>query len=753
MIKSIQKTVYKITAVILVVATVLGMLEPWSIISYAYTAQSAMMRNPSGECTNTRQTPSESAKKMNSLEVGKPVMVTNEVIGDDGELWYELQYTTKGGTVNVVAYCHAKNVRLDSNAFVIATGVAAVDMPLLHTSGSYGVYNPPAETGTSYQIGTVPAGTKMYVTDSLSVNGAMMYRGYYEVEGVRYYGWFHNAYFTKDAIVDLPTDATFEEGLRLQGFPESYIKPLAVLHEQYPQWVFEPVHTGIEWDAFIRAESIKDRCVVDLSVDDAKKSTETAYYNWETNVWTGNVDGKRVAAHPEYIAYCADPRNFFDPTYIFMFESLSYSDVFTRDGVEAILKGTFMKDLVTDTDGAQWYYSDVFLAVGAANGVSPYHLATRVRQEQGTKGTSALISGTYKGYEGYFNYFNIGATSSSQSGVIVAGLKYAKNQGWDTRYKSLNGGAYFLGKNYIGVGQDTRYTQKFDVIMQGGLYDHQYMQTVTAAISESKTAAAAYPEEDRQQPFVFKIPVYLNMPEEACQFTTKGNRNNYLSSLSVSGFSLTPTFSGATTEYSIVVDYAVEAITVDSLPVASTSTVTGNGSYPLVPGLNVIQITCTSQSGDPKVYTLNITRQEVPDVVYGITSPIYTIGNYITGVEPGTTTDVFMSGITGENATLKLQDANGNEVSGAVATGHKVAMLAGDTVVGWKEIVVYGDNNGDSTIDILDLIRVNRHILGLANLEGAYVAAADVNKDGAVDILDLIILNRHILGLTTIQQQ
>ena len=54
-------------------------------------------------------------------------------------------------------------------------------------------------------------------------------------------------------------------------------------------------------------------------------------------------------------------------------------------------------------------YAYGFTAIGKEFNISPFHLASRVYQEQGD-GTSPLISGTYQGYEGYYNYYNIPKT-------------------------------------------------------------------------------------------------------------------------------------------------------------------------------------------------------------------------------------------------------------------------------------------------------------------------------------------------------
>ena len=105
-----------------------------------------------------------------------------------------------------------------------------------------------------------------------------------------------------------------------------------------------------------------------------------------------------------------------------------------------------MENMVEDSDGSALDYAQAFMDIGEETGVSPYHLASRVRQEQGLKGTSSLISGTYSGYKGYYNYFNVGAAGITSTLVIKNGLAYAKKAGWNTRYAALEGGAKILAK-------------------------------------------------------------------------------------------------------------------------------------------------------------------------------------------------------------------------------------------------------------------------------------------------------------------
>jgi len=112
------------------------------------------------------------------------------------------------------------------------------------------------------------------------------------------------------------------------------------------------------------------------------------------------------------------------------------------------------------------------------------------------------------------------------------------------------------------------------------------------------------------QNFTFKIPVYLNMPEEVCAEPTKdGNPNNKLKSLSVSGHSISPAFNRDTTSYSLSVGESVSSISVSATKYASTTTLTGTGSRSLQYGNNKIDVIATAQNGDERIYTINVYRE------------------------------------------------------------------------------------------------------------------------------------------------
>ena len=87
----------------------------------------------------------------------------------------------------------------------------------------------------------------------------------------------------------------------------------------------------------------------------------------------------------------------------------------------------------------------------------------------------------------------------------------------------------------------------------------------------------------------------------------------------------------------------------------------------------------------------------------------------------------------------------------AVVTGDKVIIADGENTK-TLEIVIYGDTSGDGKISGIDLLNTQKHILGKAKLQGAYLKAADTNKDGKISGIDLLNMQKHVLGKLIISQ-
>lgn len=320
----------------------------------------------------------------------------------------------------------------------------------------------------------------------------------------------------------------------IEKFPSSYQGYLKEILKKHPNWKFTALYTNLDWNYAISQENVFGKNLVPKNYSDRWKNTNPAQYNIEVD--RGWVDSSKQA-----IEYCMDPRNFLNEVRIFQFETLSY-DTHTNslNGIEKILYGTEFYDRQVsylDSNGnnipMNEKYSDLILRAGQVSLVSPYHLASRIKQEVGPFLSHSSISGTVDNFKGLYNFYNIGATSSSEYlGAIKNGLQYAKDgKGanseirskylipWNTKEKAITGGAIFIGASYINAGQNCIYLQKFDVNDdRGSLFWHQYMTNVLAPYSESNSIYNGYKKSgllDTSMSFI--IPVYENMPDVAVE--------------------------------------------------------------------------------------------------------------------------------------------------------------------------------------------------------------------------------------------
>ncbi|MBQ9990694.1 MAG: hypothetical protein IJP31_07115 [Lachnospiraceae bacterium] len=283
----------------------------------------------------------------------------------------------------------------------------------------------------------------------------------------------------------------------VRQFPTSYQVYLKKLKDAHPNWIFVPMNINRDWETCVREQ--------------------LGSYSWIYRTQPAQYRGSKINsswyyASYEGISYYMDPRNFLTEKNIFQFEQNTYNASYhTQEALQSFLSNTFMSGIIPgDSEGRTYAYT--LWASGKDRMLSPFNLAARVIQEQGVQGNSAMISGTYSGFEGYYNYYNISANGTTNAEVLKNGLTYAKKAGWNTRYKSLYEGAAFIGNNYILRGQDTLYLQKFDVEKSRGDL-HQYMQNIMAPYTEGRSMQSMYASAGSlDSAFVFKIPVFKNMP-------------------------------------------------------------------------------------------------------------------------------------------------------------------------------------------------------------------------------------------------
>ncbi len=274
---------------------------------------------------------------------------------------------------------------------------------------------------------------------------------------------------------------------------------LQALQKRHPNWNIKVYYTNIDWNTFIEEE--------DKVIGGSPRSlTHAPYLNeWHKGEETYDVSGTWYRATKSAIRYMSDPRNSLSDAWFFQFQDLSSSSG-TRDEIKKMVQGTFLNTESVIT---------AILETAREEGISPFHLISRILNEQSIDGSGIMNGYEYLGKKVY-NLFNINVSGNLSAGII-AGARYAYERGWFTPEASIRGGAQFLTKNYINVGQSTLYFQKYNVINKKDLYGHQYMQNIRAANDEGNMIYNSYRKSGiLESHFEFVVPLYENMPTAPC---------------------------------------------------------------------------------------------------------------------------------------------------------------------------------------------------------------------------------------------
>ena len=342
---------------------------------------------------------------------------------------------------------------------------------------------------------------------------------WYKIKYSEYEGFVYGAYISfPPSSDDYVYDEDFEKNL--ENFPESYRDALRALHSKYPNWQFVAHNIDLSFKSAIEAQYGVS------NVKDTRKWVEFTYggnewrdmraYDSTTDKWI-TLESRWTYASRAAIEYYMDPRNSLDEGKIFVFMQQSYKeDEKTVDNLRTVIKGTFLENgYDKNNDGSvdkDAYIEDIIEAAKSSK-VSPYVLAATIIVEQGTKGETNIISGTYGDFVGYYNFFNFGASGANIDEITVSALTYAKNEGWDSRTKAIVEGSKKYASGYIDVGQDTYYYKDFNVVNK--IWWHQYASALYDAWTNANYLKKGCLT-NNDAVITFTIPVFKDMPQTAC---------------------------------------------------------------------------------------------------------------------------------------------------------------------------------------------------------------------------------------------
>lgn len=567
---------------------------------------------------------------------------------------------------------------------------------------------------------------------------------------IKYYGE-KIGYISKDYVIKksdvTATDSEYAKTLKAKGFPDSYIPYLTYLHKKYPNWEFNADKNNRSFTTSVDKESGK--CYMQTKNDNYRTSSTPA----EGSSWF------RVNAG--VIAFYMDPRNWLLEDRIFMFEKLDYDKNLEKE-YPVIIKSIFGSGKLGDDK-----YTIPMFNAAKSLGISPIHVASRIRLEVGASGSASTDGGkfTWKGetYSGYYNFFNIGAYETTIDGVkysaVTRGLAYAaklidrNGEKWNNIETAIKEGSSTLANNYVTKGQQTIFYQKFNIGPNArSPYAHQYMTNIQAPAIEGASSYNSYKKGGLlNSKIIFDIPVYKDGTLPAYTSLPKsGDTNNNLKSLNVVGYSLTPSFDEDILTYDSYIPKEATSVKIDAKTSSDKATISGTGEMKIEDDETDVTITVTSEAGEEKKYIVTIHRVDDPTTISMVLekSNLNIKNNYIIGIKPETKTSVVKSAlITSGARNVVIKNSKGTEMkdSDILGTDFKVTvstLLESKTLT----LVVRGDTSGDGKVTILDLLQVRKHINGDNTLNNARFLAGDTSGDNKITILDLLQVRKHING-------
>ena len=109
--------------------------------------------------------------------------------------------------------------------------------------------------------------------------------------------------------------------------------------------------------------------------------------------------------------------------------------------------------------------------------------------------------------------------------------------------------------------------------------------------------------------------------------------NNYLQSIGVTGYTLTPEFNQDTMEYSVEVPNTVDKVTLEAVAASGYATVSGTGEVEVNEGANTFEIKVLSETGSERIYKITVNVIDENPIELQINNASYTVVKNAKNVE------------------------------------------------------------------------------------------------------------------------
>ena len=422
--------------------------------------------------------------------------------------------------------------------------------------------------------------------------------------------------------------------------------------------------------------------------DTSLRSKESPAYDATTGIYKQYEPGW-YAASRDTVKYYLDHRNFLSEKTIFMFEKLDYNSSYqTKSAVEKILGSSYMVKLYPN-------YADAFLEAAGKYNISPIHLASRVRQETSLNGS---------------------ISSSGESFVYAydPDSNQGNNQTYSGLYNFYNIGAYgymnpaIRGLIWANGGVDGSVTS----------YGRPWNSPYKAILGGAQYIAEGYISQGQNTVYFEKFNVKPGATNDVYTHQYMTNIRGHVSE--------------AETIYNSYKNIGImnEAFVFE---------------IPVYENMDSASDTNTPSSGDNNSNGSNNTSLSVNTIATNIGVKVNS--SYMSGISLGTTGNDIVNRIKTLSSNASVSISN----NGKLGTGNTITISSNGESRTYT-VIVYGDPNGDGTINIFDLVRTQKIILNTVNASESQRKAADANKDGTVNIFDLVRIQKHVLNVSSIEQ-
>jgi hypothetical protein len=484
-----------------------------------------------------------------------------------------------------------------------------------------------------------------------------------------------------------------EAELKAAGFPVSYWTSLCKLKVAHPNWTFESVYTGYDFAAAVGLE----QCKGSIST-----SSRTDY---QDNTCGKSYDSGYTGASQTATAYYMNPLNFLTVDTVFQFES-----GFINEGVKSYYSQLANKlsnsTLVKQIPELPTYIGNASVASNA----SATFLAARIKQELGN---GKLSSGTYAGQ-----------LQSALSGNYTDryGYYYNPSLGWSkdaTGRASVNN--YYNFYN-IGASDGDGITQK--------ALAYAYKQgwggpglSMSDARQKAVTGGADW--------------IYRN-------YINAGQQTFYFNKFNFNPLTTKNSHSIASHQYMTNIDAPLS----EGKILYSAYNSLGLLGLPfkfVIPVYDNLNAQIDNSNGGATGDTSNENTTLKPETM--MISAGYSVDGYvITNIGKNTTISDVIGKISSQGGTVEVYSNNNKVTDGNIGTGMvvRVTSTGGNATY---TVRINGDPSGDGKVNALDLLQVQKYIVGEKKLDSVYFNAADVSGDGKVNALDLLQIQKAILGL------